>query len=689
MSFLAASTSSAGTTSDDQDYNISGPIPLSFGSNRIKIKYFEQPWNYTVNDEGKTRQDGYWYSLAGLIQHGPVSRCLGIWTAGSVDPVYGPFNLGTDYTYINHVWGDFNIKFRLYRGSVTQSVDPRLNGISGGTFKAAGGNFIMSAAPNVHPAYKNLSYIVFDTFKTSWQTGGGGNAGTNIPDIEVGTYSIPETIIIGNESEHYGVNPISALYEALHNVRYGLSITDSQYTALWQDGWSLPVTEWIAAAGRYSSQFGPTKYIHPIWTKRQKTQQVLTDMLEYFDGFFRRPGHQILIDWIKPSGTVDTTGLPMITQSDLTEVPTITNGKTDDVVSGVVIKYTDPVSFGSNESRVSNPFSEALVAEPEEKSIEREWIHDDWQAKELANRYVQLNTYPTLSGNIKVRASKARNTDGTPIIAGDIFVYTDAYSENRLCRCTQSVFSSGRARELEFREEFGTWLSAVVPDSDPILDPAENAPVAITNAKMWLPPAAICPDELRMYLVPLVEAPDYCNSAQVWINDKADFDGGEQQLTDLPVTAFASYGTLSGAISSDGTSMEFTFGNSDLTESFSTAQIADGYMLAIIGDEIIVLGALTGSTDTTRTFTIVRGVYGTTNVAHDSGDDVWIIQRSALSFYSHPYVATGSYAWLSFVSVGTWGESDVSEPFIATDLNYVTFEGKPVTYGSNLTTFGE
>ena len=881
-------------------YDVSGPIPISRGTNKLTLTYIESPWNYTVDDEGSKRSDSYWYSLAGLLQWGPVSKITGIFSNGSLVNSSN-ISLSSDSTSLTHLWGDLGMRMRIHKGTPTQGVDPRLNGIHGTDLVAAGVKFIMNPAPNIHPNYRDLCYVVFDTYGTAWSSNSSTTGSSHISDILFRTFTLNDSINPGGETERRGVNPIGLIYDLLKSKTYGLGLPDER----------VSLSAWTNAALDFYHQRSTSDYISPLIDSKSDVENVLSDLLDYYHGYLPRSGRAITPTWLNMNSAVDTSTIPTIKSTDFSEDPTVTDGDMSTTFTSMELKCKDfDDDLGDASMMVRSPYGYFLTPEAKTSSRTISNIHDVSQALEWGNRELKLFTRPTLTVEGPVPREISRRLDGSPLKIGDLCNYSDDIADSQyVCQVLEQTDSLDKGVSLKLVEVPGQWPEQQSLGTDPRENPPENLPDDIVYVRPWMIPSALrsgAESELAM----LIERPDYCQYAEIYISEQSLFTGEEQQLDDI--SAFSSRGmlsepvgisiaeftestsfsriilasddnfyatnsndnsiykitqagvvtlfvsgldgpfgicqasdgnlyvtnnpidsslgegtismiTLAGVIStfatglpfpfgicqaSDGnfyvtnsngsiskvtsagiisnlvsvddmtfgicegpdgylyvtgayttnisirkidlsgtvidfaigldapddiffstdgffyitdmmspiitkvdiygeasiystlsedasgickgvdgniyitgysstnirvlydnsSSATFEFGTANLSRSFSSAEISDGYMFIIVDDEAMILGELQSSTETTITYSVTRGAFGTTQTGHDSGSEIWIIEKSLMQRYTHTIISTPpTIAWAKAIPVGTYGSGNPTEALMITE----------------------
>ncbi len=664
MSFLGQKAQGAQQTDPQrQAYQLSGPVVVPYGLQWIALTHLDEPWNYTVNNEGDKRPQSYWWSYAGLICMGTLKSIEGIRCAGAL--VYGRFDLTSDVTSINHAWGDYGIRFRVYRGSETQPVDPRLNGVNGTQISPGDGespNFPNKACPHLHPPYRGMAYVVFDVLCTAWGQGSAGGGGTGIPALEFLVYREPETIVVSGQSRRHGCNPIATVHEWLTNDFWGMGLSADV----------VPLDAWTAAAQAmaadgYGYETGESGCLSPVLAERSDLARMLTRLFALYDGFLCFEGGQILPGWFPKKGAVDSEALPEITEADLLEPPEITGNNWDDTVSTLDVKFTD-YDQELGEATVSpwSALNEAVTGESKDDSLDAPWIHDATQAYRYGQRALADREAPVIEGTLMVRQSRTVDADGRPLLPGRLF-HLD-YEPHRLdlvCRITERDDQPEKGCRITFRQEPGQFPESYVAPIESVESPDERLPQDLVAIRVWLLPAALRSGAAAEVL-PLVQREDSVStSARVWISANGGYEGEETQLT--PLTSWASCGALLTALDGVGTSLHFSTGNGELdtylSESFGAGDIAAGTMLALVGDEVVIFGALTDAALGERTYTVTRGAYSTTAAAHSLNDPVWLIRRTVLDAErrTHALLVAGSTTYWRFAPTSTLEEGNTTE----------------------------
>lgn len=636
-------------------YDVSGPIPISRGTNKLTLTYLEKPWNHTVDDEGKKRQDSHWYSLAGMLQWGQVNKITKIWNNGkrvNEDNI----TLDSDSVYYFHDWGDLGMRFRVHRGSMTQTADPRLTGSYGGVLRNAGIRFVMNAAPNTHGSYRGLCYVVFDTYCTGWsadETPGG----THVPDIQFNTYTLNDVINPGGETERYGVNPIGFIYDILKAQTYGMGLSEER----------VPLADWTNAALDFYHERGTSDYISPLIDSKNDVTNSVQGLLDYYHGYIPRKSRSLIPTWLKMDTVLDTSTLPVISSNDFTEFPTVTDNDMSKTFTSIELKCKDyDDDLGDASLMIRSPFGYFLTPESKTTSKTLSHIHDVNQALAWGNREIKLFTRPTATIEGYVPREVARNADGSPISIGDTCLYVDDLAESQyVCMVSEKKDSLDKGVSLKLTEIPGQWPQQEESTTDEREDPPDSLPEDIEYIRAWALPSDLQLGTSQEMTV-LIEQPDYCTYAEIYISEQSLFEGEEAQLDD-DLTYFASRGSLSSSISDTDTTVEFAFGSAVLSRSFTNAEVADRHTFILVGDEVMALKTLVDATETTVTYTVERHVFWTTAVSHNASSEVWIIERSKIQRYtSSLFAESPSISWVKAIPVGLYGSGNPSDAVILT-----------------------
>lgn len=319
MSFLSPDVPNAGNIKPERrDTGFSGPLPAGLGSHRLAFRHIEYPWNYRYYDNSSSRDGSDYYSIAGWICPGPVHSLRRIIVGGRKfdifmdNPEDGSKYLDLELPY--SIPKDQPVRLRFYWGYDDQLVEPVLNNtplttlmhvwergddLLPGTQTPAGtgrqykNTVTFPPAPNIHPPYGGICWVMFYNFETGfpfdWAAngdamgGGPGSAQATIPEIEFEIYRKP-TILVGGEWAA-GVNPVAVIYEYLTDPRFGLGLPASK----------VPYADWLAGAKAVKAfRWKGLNLMSPILSRSIPAASAIAELSSLYGGFLKHRSGKLL-----------------------------------------------------------------------------------------------------------------------------------------------------------------------------------------------------------------------------------------------------------------------------------------------------------------------------------------------------------------------------------------------------------
>lgn len=682
------------------------PLPWAVGKNRIALKWISPAFNQRTTEikqkvGKKSQTTGYnvYADIAGAVCAGPVDRLYAIYIDGVlVWESLAAVRDGTNPHYYQTTVPTFG-KFRIYWGTSTQPKDtlilnyaaPRDNTIDpdeefweypNGNIVKLPATYSVAACPDDHPAYLDQCYMV-------WSQLFCGQNRESVPNIEVVVGKAARFSTLDTEVTDEGVNPVSAIAELLTNDLYGAGLPASVVDT---SQWDAVAT--VAANRRTFARYtNPTPVsvpfgnISPIIDRQLTVKQLLNDLFLYFDGYVRPSNGKLEIGCFPHDGVIPS-GLTTLSLQDDTQLPEYQPGSWADAFSQVTVIHRDgDRQFNDNAETSSLPLALQVTGQPRRESVQRPHFVTRWQAQEYATRWVQIHAHPQnlVRGRIRVRKEKAVNSDGSPILAGDRFIFDYApYSLQVVARATSRTDQGyGGEVEISFEAERGIAPLPYVPQGDERPNEEQITPTAITNARMFQLPARYL-NEPEPAVVPLVERP-----AASTTGFNAFFSTSDTTY-DLAGTAvnWAIRGTLASGISVGDTSLTLAVSGLDLVklQSQSGAAQVDDTLLLFVDSEIISVGTVTALGGGQYTLSLLRGRKGSSATSHLSAAVCYVMPRADLMVLQNanfPRAATTNYFKLQ-----SFTQNDEQDLSAALKLTF-TFADRGVTAPSNLSASGQ
>jgi len=339
-----------------QPYEFDGALPVVFGRARVAGQLIEAPWNFEQFSTGDHGQDpADIYSLAYCFCVGPVDRLIKFFINGK--PVlWQDIDRGTeDSILIDDVaWGgpgqERGLYARFYWGREDQAGEPFLRGTPFtheyiDRYRTFGNRYIdkrrvkdLASAPNYHPRYPGICYMVFFNLDTGYPLNPRAR-GPQLPTVEAEVYRKPKGITVSTDHHNYGVSPISTIYEAMTKEWWGMGLGDTVTLSDWQtEAYDLRDNGVHTLTGQQTGINFPAK-------AKGRADRLLAELAEYYDGFFSlREGK--LVPGHFPNRIADLPGtVPELNIHDMDDFPEIEPPDADEITTQVAVKYTPVEEF--------------------------------------------------------------------------------------------------------------------------------------------------------------------------------------------------------------------------------------------------------------------------------------------------------------------------------------------------------
>lgn len=271
-------------------------------------------------------------------------------------------------------------------------------------------------------------------------------------------------------------------------------------------------------------------------------------------------------------------------------------------------------------------------------------------ANQLATRDLSQGSIPLMSATIET------NRDGAALRPGDRFIWSwDAYGIAEVIMRVKS-FDLGALNDNkialvciqdEFALDLTTFATPVSGGSSPAA-PNDAAVAATTRFIMeasgfFAAAAGIVPTDQQSVIIVAAQAPAGGETYDVYTSKNA---GVDYQMSEEAVvfTAFGTLGTTISATASLSTgkiaAVNLTINAADL-EAFTAAEVATGFGMFVIGNELFAHEGMTDNGDGTVTLANVwRSLLDTVPSAHAIGAGVYLIEGDAIIDDTFPYTST-------------------------------------------------
>jgi hypothetical protein len=237
-----------------------------------------------------------------------------------------------------------------------------------------------------HPAYRAQAYLIGKKVMF-------GENRTNIPNWEVEvSRGVPWFSSATLASDDRGVNPAGVLFDWLTDDRFGLGIPEA----------TLDSTTWNATKTAIDGF-----RISPYITDQNDVRGSIAQLLTYFDGWLRRNGSKIELGYWQ-HGIIDTSGLPVLNDDDLTEEAELTHSGYGDTVNFVAAIYKDRLHYFHDTP--SQPYTDRvnfdITGELRPTWVQVPWITDPDLANQYAAEYGKYHARPKIAGTLKVKRER-------------------------------------------------------------------------------------------------------------------------------------------------------------------------------------------------------------------------------------------------------------------------------------------
>lgn len=653
-------------------------VPYLAGVQKISLIWVTPVYNATIKavssstGKGSTSVTGYKYGgdLAGLVCLGPLDVIYMVlfdsdivWPPVSATPDGSPVQFQTAgfFRAGGHDVDSITIKrcdsCRIYWGTETQqpSLDavlkPRGTPPGGPTFNprdpstwpnspALGGEqtFDSEVAGDVspkkghydkHPDYLGQCVMVFQ----GMHFGQGRNSAPSV------------SVIVGRATSWFsggsttldlaGVTPAGPIFEALTNQRYGGEFSEAQL-----DATSFGVLATALADFPLS----------PLVTTVTSLRAFLSSMNGYYDGWLRQIS-AIISAGLFTHGNVDTSGLPHVTNDDLTKEPDLKSAGFEGTFNYFSVVYPNRHRFFKDDvARETNIANRNAVGETRPTSQRMPWIIDDQLAEQFVSQYAFIGSQTVIAGTMEI---KRERLDALGIAIGGRFFYDSPnFSRSFVMRCQDVEYPADKdgTVKLGVESERGLWPAAYLT-APPIKNPDFiYKPDDVTHARILELPIGLRTDVAPQIAI-LAKRP---NVQIIGFNAHASVDGTTYSQV-APQMHFAAFGVL-GVNYAIGANPDISVGmfvdlygvDLDSVVSQSDQQRDDANLLLFIDNEIMSVGAVVAVGAGRYQILGERGLYNSVIAAHTAGAQVWFMLRSLLYPISNANFIAGNLLHFKF-----------------------------------------
>ncbi len=585
-------------------------LPLNWGQSRI---YNPQARAVTSKVGKSTQTTGYNYfgDLFGLVACCQVDYIEAIEIGGTIiwSGGGGSVRDGSNPDYFPISMPDGS-SWRFYWGTPTQTLD----------------SLVLATCGEDHPRYLDQAYLVGKDVPF-------GSNNSTPPSIRVLVEREPVFAGIGGSRSREGGNPVTTIAELIGDDWFGLGRPDLVNSSLWDPVASAVVRLKSVPMPDDSGYVAPMGYISPFLERQQSAQEIIAQIMEYFDGWLRPAGAQLEIGRFPHDGVMPT-GLSEFSYHDFTEHPRFTSPSDDegaDTITDTVVVFSDrDYNMEDNTAQGLNAAARKKAGESRTFTSRRPFIITNYQAQEQAQELAKILSRPEASAEVYIRRERL----GT-LREGDRFILNDAPSSYRQVIRIAKRTDPARGGEVQLSivEERGLAPLTFVSPPNPLPDLEAPALVAITHARIFQLPTLYADFGPAPAVVPLAQRPG-AHIAGYRLDYSAD-DATYDRLDS--VGHFALRGTLVGAITNVATSLTLSASGFDLAllQSQSDPAKADDSLLLICGFEIMSIGAVAAIGGGQYTCAVLRGRRGSVAAAASSSAECYVIPRADLEILQH------------------------------------------------------
>ncbi len=609
------------------------PLPWFCGRDKLALKWITEPLNIRTTEiqqkigkSTETTGHKFHVDIAGIIAAGPIDRITHIWK--SKELIWQGDIRRDTAPYEDIQVGAHATTLRIYWGTDTQTPDPLVLNAASSPSEQSGDS---ASAEQDHPAYHGIAYLVLHQLHAGDSSIG---SAPPVPDIEVMVErQAHNPLNLPAEVTATGVNPLSALAQLLTDSHFGL-------------GWSttrFDIPTWQDVALRLTNQ--PDAYhICPHLHKSAKFRQFWGDTLSYFDGFGTDRHGRLAIGFYPHDGIIPS-GLTELSHHQQIGETTITSPGYEHTLNQVTVEHREHERLLKEDSKsATSLYNKGIVGEVREERLSKPFFITGQQALRFAQEAIQTAAVPEESGTTTYEYHAATHPDGTRIRPGDRFHIDDSdYRLDLIVRCTaRQDHPFAGTTTLDWVRERGLFAMDYSAPDTPYLPPVHEVP-AIQNAAILRLPASLA-GTTRTTMALLAERPaPYIQGFDTWMSDdQASYDLLESRH---PFALRATLQSTLPAIERSSnpnnptpedipTTLELTLTENSLDSHLLQGQSPqfqnDNTLLAIIGSELLSIGALTPLGDYRYRIHTYRGRYKSTMALAYPGQNLWIITRASL-----------------------------------------------------------
>lgn len=626
------------------------PLPWFCGWARLEAHWLTGKHRVRTRDPGRTKGEHFFANIIAAFSQGPVDRIqLAFWNG---EPGGGIHDLAFTGRYHDSQAGEWwtngdRVNFgespmvRIHRGAADAAPSDRL-------FVAG------EISGEDHPPYRRVFHAEFRQLFI------GLNNSKRLPNFEVVAGRkpvVPAALAAAGAPpatlHPHGVNAILALVDILYDTTGGF-------------GWSDDRFDWDNLAALSVELDDPRYYISPVIRDLRREEQVIADFLQYFDGYRIRRSGRLALGRIPEDGiAIEEGSITELSHHDYSAPPRLKRSAPGETLNELTIVSTEAAHWRMKEvgQTFTAPYHRAVRGTPKRETIQRPWFLQRDLSGGYGKRYLQYKTATSVSGDLRVRRSRAVNPDGTELMPGDL-VQVD-YTPMALDVVMRVVgrregFASGEVR-LTVESERGQFPLPYVAPSDPVPDLTPPPVEPIQRAAIIELPLGLT--ERRVAVAAMYARPSGQNAgASVhFSSDGTSYEEiGEATraiAADLgaPIDAAASLISVQVEAQTD----------LELLRTVEADARDDDRVLLFIGGEVMSVATVSPIGNGTYSVGVLRGRAGSVPKSHGIPSEIWIVPRADLQILRHSAFAPQAMVSFKLQPRNPWSVLDLADSSIA------------------------
>jgi hypothetical protein len=579
-------------------------LPLNWAQTRIYNPKSTPITTKVGKNKNQVTGFNYFGDLVGLCACCLVDRIFGLEVGGTM-LWEGTIERGPDNPHYASIDLPDGSSWRFYWGTADQPLD----------------DLVLSTCGEDHPRYLEQAYLVGKRVSFGSNT-------SDAPNIRVLAERSAKFAGLDEALVHEGANPVTAIAELIGNDWFGLGLPGLIHLDSWAALCPIVRRETPLPLPGAPGHVAALGYIAAFMDRQQSAQSILSQLLEYFDGWIRPRGTQLEIGHFPHDGVIPD-DLPELTYHDFVTHPEFSSPDSDDgaqIKTDAIVVFNDRELTGEeNTAAAPNTAARRKLGEYNPVTLRRPFICTSYQAQLIAAEVAKERGRPQGTAANAIRRSRIG-----ALREGDRFILNDAPSGYRqVVRITQRTDpSSGSEVRVSLVEERGLAPLPFIapPNATPYL-PAPDL-VTIVHARVFQLPRAFADTGPVPTITILAERPAvHIGGYRLHLStDDATYD---EILTE---GRWALRGALVGAITGGAGTITVHADGPDLEllEARSAAEQLDDTLLVVCGFEILSIGDVTALGGNDYEIAVTRGRRGSAAAAHADGAECYIVARSEL-----------------------------------------------------------